>query len=401
MLHLDHRDVERVQNRAFYLSKDPARNSAHDTVRNWFDAEDEEERILLATLAAFPRLHDVHAKSATPASLAICYVGHLLRTIRDEGGDYFGLADIEKMVDALAARFGVTALHEQLDDLFVGSDATLSETRWIKAVTELRALSRLHELGKLDSLGWPPPALGTSNTPPFDCRVASSGGPIPCDIKPASGSGFNLVRDALRPIVEAWSTKYHLGSVEYFIHYTGTVTQQALGPAIRQTAGMQQFANTLDGYSTLPLAAIPLVLDNTHFEVTLASPGSQHISGGMQPSSALVDSLLPTLTKHIQQKMKGAFANGNIPFLLCYVRLPGSGGGDLKAAHLYRDWFAAASMQAANLGAHSSLWLGVLLLDYVTGWPRSTCYFRQTAAWPAGATPVNLASALASQLELI
>jgi hypothetical protein len=400
LMHLDHRDTERVRIRAFFFSENPSRASKNDPLRNWFDAEREEEGELLAVLAGYPHLFGVFSAAKPPPSLATCYVGYLLRAKRDEDVD-FGLADVEAMLDVLIRRFGAPALYEQLDDLFVSSDATLSETRWVKAVTELHALARLQTLGKLDSLGWPPPSPGTSNTPPFDCRVDCPGGPIACDIKPASGSGFALVRDTLAPIVTAWASTHVLGPVEFFIHYTGTVTQQVLGPAVRQVTDIAQFATALNRHSTPPAAPIALKLGTTNFDITVAFPGSQYVSGGMQPASTLVSSLLPTLLNHIGQKTKGAVANGNVPFLLCYVRLPGSGGGDLKAAHLFRDWFAAASALGASLGAGNSLWLGVLLLDYLTGSPNSTCYLRPPAAWPSTVTPISLAAALSSTLELI
>lgn len=401
MRHLDDRDTDRVRTRAYFLSRGHSRKSAADHLRNWFDAENEEERILLSVLDNFPCLYGVFTSLPEPPSLSVCYIGDLLRTIRDEGFDYYGLTDVENMADILISRFGATALYEQLNDFFVDSDAALSKARWFKAVTEISALSHLHNLGALASLGWPPPSAGSSNTPPFDCRIKSSGGAIPCDVKPASGSGFKLVRDKLGPVIQNWSLTNNLSGIDFFIRYRGSVAQQLLGPVLRQTTSVQQFESTLNRHTIPPAVPIQSTIGGTHFDIIVTGSGSSNVSSGFQPASALIKAMLPTLVKHVKKKGGSAAAAGHTPFLLCYVRLSGIGGGDLKPAHLYHDWFRAASVKGADLGAGNSLWLGVLLLDYVTGTPRSICYLRSAGSWPPGVTPTNLATALSSQLKLI
>jgi hypothetical protein len=230
MIHLDNRDTDRVRTRAYFLSKDHSRNSATDHLRNWFDAENEEERVLLSVLAKYPCLYGVFSALPVLPSLSVCYIGNWLRTIRDEGTDDYGLTDVEHMADILIRRFGSPSLYEQIGDLFVGSDATRSEARWFKAMTEISALSHLHNVGALASLRWPAPSAGSSNTPPFDCRVNTPAGAIPCDVKSASGSGFKLVRDALWPIIQNWASTNNLIGIDFSIHYRGSVTQQSLGP---------------------------------------------------------------------------------------------------------------------------------------------------------------------------
>jgi len=400
MLHLDERDTERIRVRAYFLSEDSSRASRHDAVKNWTDAELLEQGILLQLLNVYPTLQGIFSARLTPADLSICYVGDLLRATRDAGVE-FGLAELDNILSSLVARFGMQPLYEQLDDLFLDSDRILSENRWLKATTEIHALAFLENHRALASLGWPPPTAGTSNTPPFDCRVDHRGTPIPCDIKPASNSGLRLVTDALRPIAQSWATKYGLQNVDIEVRYSGTVAQQNMGPALRNTGVVAQFEQALDQFSSVPQTPLAVNLGGTRFDVTIVAGASVFSSTGTQSPAAVVAALVPTLERHIRQKANAATANGNAPFLLCYVRLPSSGASDIKSRHYFRQWFASASANAPNLGAAASLWLGVLFLDFTTGSPDAIGYFRPSATWLNGATPASLAQATASQFDPI
>lgn len=319
----------------------------------------------------------------------VAYIGILLRSFESDHFD-FGLSEVDAALATLLARFTPDDLREQVQDLF-WSDPTLSQARWDKASTELYAFTHFERRGLLYSLGWP---AGYSDTPPFDFRTCVSGQIILCDAKPASGNGFDLVRQSIEKIVKDWAESRGLSAVQVSVDYRGTMTQQAVGPALREGHVLAQFAADLDRHADIPVAPLNLTLDRSRIEVTLALDKSRRVSGGVQGIDPLIASLAATVTKHVAQKAKLSSANGSLPFILVYVHLQGTGGGDIKSKHILPRVLAEVSSAQIDPDI-DSLWLGGVILDYrQTGEPSVVCCLRNRAAWPNNLKPCEFANSV-------
>lgn len=317
----------------------------------------------------------------------VAYIGTLLRSFESEQFD-FGLSEVDAALATLLARFTVDQLREQVKDLFC-SDPALSQERWDTASTELYAFAHFERCGLLYSLGWP---AGYGTTPPFDFRTCVSGQIVLCDAKPASGNGLGLVRDSIEKIVKEWAESLGLSKVQVFVDYRGTMTQQVVGPALRQGHALAQFSADLDRHADIPAAPLKLTLDGSRIEVTLVSDQSQRVSGGAQSVDALVASLVPTVRKHVAQKAKLSSANGSVPFILVYVHLQGTGAGDVKSKQILPR--VLAEVDSAEVDPIiDSLWLGAVILDHrQAGAPGVLCCLRERAAWPKDLTSVEFAN---------
>jgi hypothetical protein len=324
----------------------------------------------------------------------------MLRSLCEEQVD-FGLADLDSILATLLTRYSIDDLSEQIKDLFCDSDSILSQSRWEKGLTELYAFFHFHRCGTLHSLGWPP---GYGETPPFDFRVCVSSELVPCDAKPASGSAYFLVHNSVEKIVRCWRDSRGLSSAEIFLSYHGTLSQQTIGPALREGSALANFTAELSEYVEIPRLPLAFNLGGVAFKVTLAPTGSHHIGGGIQGSDALVASLIPTLEKHVAHKAKLASVESLTPFALVYVQLPGTGGSDVKAKHTLHKVVTEVSNSAASLGNNAdSLWLGVVVLDLraeITS-PQVSCYLRTHATWPERFTPEDFARCSCGTLVLV
>jgi hypothetical protein len=315
------------------------------------------------------------------------YIGVLLRSFESDQFD-FGLSEVDVDLATLLVRFTVSDLREQVEDLFC-SDPTLSQARWEKASTELYAFAHFERCGLLYSLGWP---AGYSDTPPFDFRTRVSGQIVLCDAKPASGNGLDLVRQAIEKIVQEWTEKRGFAAVQVCLDYRGTITQQLVGPALRQGQALEQFAVDLNRHADIPEVPLHLILNRSRLEVKLAVDQSLRISGGIQGVDALIASLVPTVRKHVVQKARLSSANGSVPFILVYVHLQGTGAGDVKSKHILPKVFAEID-NAQVAPDVDLLWLGGVILDHRrNGTPSVTCCLRNRAAWPDGLTPAQFAN---------
>jgi hypothetical protein len=306
----------------------------------------------------------------------------------------FGLSEVDVALATLLARFTVSDLREQVEDLFC-SDPTLSQARWEKASTELYAFAHFERCGLLYSLGWP---AGYSDTPPFDFRTRVSGQIVLCDAKPASGNGFDLVRQAIEKVVKEWTENRGLATVQVCLDYRGTITQQVVGPVLRQGQALAQFAADLNRHAGIPEAPLHLTLDRSRIEVKLVVDQSLRASGGIQGVDPLIASLVPTVRKHVVQKAKLSSANGSVPFILVYVHLQGTGAGDVKSKHILPKVFAEIDCAQVDPDA-DSLWLGCIILDHrCADTPSVMCCLRKRAPWPEGLTPLQFASCAGGSL---
>jgi len=392
MKHLDERDIDRIRVRAYFHSIEPCRATECDELCNWLDAEREEQEVLLCILRRFPTLFGVFRRASEP-DLSICYVGVLLRAIRDVEDD-FGLSDVETRLTTLTQRWPISQL-ENIERLFADNNGKVgSEADWFSVLTELYGISHLDGLGRIHSLGFPPRSPQNRN-PAFDCEISCPGLPILCDIKPASGSGFALVRDELRVVIADWAMQHGLGSVDFFTQSQGTISQPSLGPQIRHSGGVAAFEFALSGHTTVPGSPLPLALGTTSFDVTLVPAATVVSSSGVQSVSARIQSLVPMLLKQIRNKADAA-QRSQRQFILCHVRLPSSGNSDLRDSQQFHDWFAGATSQISPTEPAHTLWLGALVLDFTMGSPNSMCHLRRSATWPAGVTPASLAGMLSS-----
>ncbi len=345
-----------------------------------------------SVLSQFPAL--AACSESVQYERKLAYISELLRLFESDQID-FGLSEVDAALETLLTRFTVDDLREQIQDLFC-SDSNLSQAKWEKALTELYAFAHFEHRGLLYSLGWPP---GYSSTPPFDFRAWVAGEIVLCDAKPASGNALYVVRHAIEEIIDQWAARHALTGVQAFVNYRGTMTQQIVGPALRQGSAIAQFAADLDTYDDIPATPLKLTLGRSRIEVTLAAGHSRQVSGGTQSVDALVTSLVPTVTKHVIQKAKLSSANGSRPFVLVYVHLPGSGASDVKSRFILPRVFAEVDRAQQLDRDVDSLWLGAVILDHRhAGAPTLTCGLRKRATWPRDLTPLAFANAAGGTL---
>ncbi|HEY3779936.1 MAG TPA: hypothetical protein VGL56_02555 [Fimbriimonadaceae bacterium] len=203
---------------------------------------------------------------------------------------------------------------------------------WEKALTESLGLSELQSLGRLGKIGFPPAA---GNTPPFEGTIKVSGGclgfpghDIPFDVKPAYGSGVEMVRDLVEEEVAGWASQ--IGPIpDCVFRSTGPATQgNPSGLAAQVQAAL---ANLLPG-STYP-HSFELTIGASTFSVDLVQPGPLQVHTSwfsLDDKDAAVDA---GLRGHLRKKSRQAL-NLNKSFLLLYVRPNGRGNADLKQSQI-------------------------------------------------------------------
>jgi hypothetical protein len=285
----------------------------------------------------------------------VAYIGVLLSLFENDQFD-FGLSEVDIALATLLARFTVSDLREQVEDLFC-SDPTLSQARWEKASTELYAFAHFERCGLLYSLGWP---AGYSDTPPFDFRTRVSGQIVLCDAKPASGNGLALVRQAIEKIVKEWTENRGLAALQACLDYRGTITQQVVGPVLRQGQVLAQFAADLNRHARIPEAPLHLTLDLSRIEVKLTVDQSLRASGGIQGVDPLIASLVPTVGKHAVRKAKLSSANGSVPFLcICTCKEPGQATSSPSTSCrkcLQKSTALRTTLMSIHFGSAASFW---------------------------------------------
>jgi hypothetical protein len=338
----------------------------------------------------FPYLYQCWQEAGSPV-LQNTFVGELLADLRDNLME-FGLVGIEAALASLLRRFNPADLSEQVRDLF--AEGSRSQSRWEKSWTELTALAYINDRGLLCSLGWP---ATHCDTPPFDCRICIADHLIPCDVKSAIGSAFSQVWGAVDSVIQQWATENGLANPPFTLRYRGTLAQEVVGPAIRET--VRDFSTELANVKSIPSEPLKLNLGSVRCEVFIGPSASNTSSGGIQGSDALATSLAPTYISHVSQKAKTAKEQSRSPFLLMYVQTPGSGMSDLKTASVFKSAITSAGSVAAALDHNASdLWLGSILLDLRQSVPRVVCCLREDASWPNGVVPKIVAERFGAEL---
>lgn len=387
-LELTDLELDRIRTRAFYLSLDETRADRHDADKNWADAVAAEEAHFLSLLDATPRLAGLVKKHAP--DLRRAHVGRLMRQLRDEP-PVPELGAVEQALEGLSARFSDKDLHAIHEDLVVDADAMQSEARWDRAVTDLYAFDALQRHKCLGSLGWPG-AKDEKTLPPFDCSIMLNGITVPCDVKPAFGSGFRQVRDAVLPRVAAWANERGLEDVQTLLSYRGSVVSNGTS----SEAELSRLDEQLQLMTEAPSNWVNLRLGGSQFDVIVARPSPPSMF--LAPVPPLVSAQLPSFKKHVEAKSKASAAHGGAPFLLGYVMLPGG----TASPGLFDDLAKKTASGAMHLG-HSAgaLWLGAILFDYQSDQPAISLHVRPAADWPAQLSYRTLASALGASISIL
>lgn len=381
-------ELDRIRMRAYYLSQDEARPDRHDADKNWSDAVAAEDAHFLSLLDASPHLKAIVVRRAPDLTRA--YVGKLMRQLRDEQPAP-ELAAVELGLESLSARFNDTELKAIQDDLVVDTDEIQSESRWDRAVTDLYAFAALQRHKCLGSLAWPV-VKDAKAPPPFDCSIALNGVTFPCDVKPAFGSGFERVREAVLPRVMAWADERGLEDVQVLLSYRGSVAASGNSTEVELANLDQQLQLMTEAPSNL----VGFRLGSTQFDVVVARPSPPSMF--LAPVPPLVSAQLPTFKKQVEAKAKASSQNGGAPFLLGYVMLP---GGTVSPG-LFDDLAKKTSSGAMHLGHNAgSLWLGAILFDYQSETPAISLHVRPAADWPVQLSYRALANALGATISIL
>jgi hypothetical protein len=118
-------------------------------------------------------------------SLFRAWLGFLVQQFFEDGIE-FEMAQVNKSLERLLARFEVGALQDPLGALFGSRKKNQRKNASRKANTELYALAECERMGVLAGLGWPP---GFGDTPPFDLQLGAANAVILVDVKDANGDG--------------------------------------------------------------------------------------------------------------------------------------------------------------------------------------------------------------------
>lgn len=351
------------------------------------------------TLAKFTHLYHAYQTLAQPPILQDCYISHYLGWLRDDGYDNC-LSMLDAVLGRLFVRFTPADLADQVSCLFHRDLSELGQTRWEQGYTELLGILHAEVTAGIHSLGWPP---GYSHLAPFDFvlslkRLGTAINTLPCDVKPACGSGYSHVKAMLDPYVEAWRNKNGLPAYMIHLRYTGTLTREVVGPLLRDPNLVASFQSELDTFSDYPNRPIVIQYSaQVSIAVTVGLLGGRGVGGGIQCADPVGASLAKAIEGHVTQKGRIATQHG-VPFLLWYIRPYGYGGSDIKQDSLWR----AINVVQNNLstqGTPSSEWLGILFLDWGAvhnplNPPSITAFVRPGAGWPTSLNPDSLCALL-------
>jgi hypothetical protein len=199
------------------------------------------------------------------------------------------------------------------------------------------------------------------------------------DVHARQSSWLNTL---LQPIVDDWAASSGLNAVLVLAksdtknsddyHAFADILKRELKKAL---ASVRSLPTTLElNYGTASFIATV----EPHDGVT-----SHSGVAGVTPHAKTIE---PTLRSHIGDKGDQARKHGSVPFLIAYVRLPGTAGGDISEHSLQN---ALRNIDQSALVPHPDLWLGTLLFDWArdAATPHREGFLRPDAAWPAGLTP--------------
>ncbi len=266
-------------------------------------------------------------------------------------------------------------LNEQIQSLF-GS----KYSDWLKAYTELLALSVFENEGVLSSVGWPE-GLRTK-TPPFEGLLKFDEIEIAFDVKNAANSGLYLLEELFRPIVEKWRGKNKIDPVQIEPNFEGPVQQKLIDPNVHILK--KNFSEMLNSYQAIPEESIKLEIDfvndvgkghKAKVEICIRPfCGIRHIGGIDSPESNAIF-VRKVMLKHVDKKMKSAEKYGQKPFFLVYTMPFGNPDSDINP---YNTATALRDMECDEAVKLSRpLWLGVIHLNWCSGSLVKKCYLRK------------------------
>lgn len=273
-------------------------------------------------------------------------------------------------------------------DLTANDEPLLGEALWDASAAELLALDHLSTKGLLQSLG----GLAGPRAPSlFQACLGQKKVVVGVDIKPAIGSGFNLLRAQIAEAVQQLGQR--LGQeLECATIYRGRVAAPAQPPK----EGLASFVAALESLASRPAGALSLRIGPAQFEVLIAERGAEG------PAS-LVSQSLPAFKKQLEARSKEAERAADSPaaFLLANVILPAADHEtDEPATRLLEAAARRASAGAAHLAnSAGALWLGLLQLDLRGPEMRNTLLVRPAANWPMPSR--ELATLLEASLSVL
>ena len=264
---------------------------------------------------------------------------------------------------------------------------------WEKALTESLGLSELQALGCLDSIGFPPSA---GNTPPFEGTIKVKGGclgfpsqVIPFDVKPAFGSGEEMVRFLVEDEVRSWALGLGQSVPDCVFHTSGPVLQRNPNGIGLQ---VQSFLAHLPAAPVYP-KSFSLTVGLASICVVLEQSQSLQVDTSSFALTEKDAAVAGFLRGHLSKKAEHA-SRLNKPFLLIYVKPNGRGLADLKQSQV--EDFTHPDVTGSHRQSRpepnivgSDLWLGTLFLDFCqgsNGRPKRQGWFRECAKWPTKLT---------------
>ena len=343
----------------------------------------------------FPSLYRAWRKYGSP-DLEETWLGFLVQQFFEDGIE-FEMAQVNKSLERLLARFEVEALQDPLGALFGSRKKNQRENAFRKANTELYALAECERMGVLAGLGWP---RGFGDTPPFDLQLGAANAVMPVDVKDANGDGLRVMETALERIVRPWAEANGIPPYRITLRYLGVMSQRSIGDNLRQKGTFAGFGEWLAAHATMPSGGFRLKVDETSLLVRIIPAKSALApSGGIQPRNPLARVLAATFADHVQDKSKHA---QRTPFLLLYVQLSGYGASDIKTTGTFHAATLRVSEEAKALEHDAyDFWLGSIFVHPKGTTMERYCCLRPVAAWPHGLTPEELSRRLEGALTLV
>lgn len=312
------------------------------------------------------------------------YVSRLVENSNDDNKEKcfvpWSVHDVERCLDYLWERgLSEDDLAEQIEALF-----TKNEVDWNRARTELLAYCFLEKKDCLAQVGH----LGQPGHFRFDGLLFVSQNKkskIAFDVKPAYGSGLQLLRQLLYDELVEWaSANSIIPRPDIEINFQDIITQETVRKASDE-GFLADFRSMLDGYSSIPTEPIRLRLSNGHVDIDVCRHTEATVDVGVTGVERKNKKVARTLAKHVETK-----ARNQEPFVIIYINPFGYGGSDVNSESF-------ASLMKHTRGheiAGVEWWLGSILVTFSANIGTSTFFERINANWPAGSSGRTLASSL-------
>lgn len=306
------------------------------------------------------------------------------------------VAALDAALGSVRARW--SELTELKNDLFEPS--TQPDNKWEKALCEMLAFAQLNKCGVLGQLNYFGNQTPDSSSAPLEgTLLIPNRGELPTlafDVKSASGSGEEMLREAIQNAIDTRSDAAAIERFEVQLTLTGMANQKSANPG--QLRSLDALVDAQWPRGTEPPQFPVTVSINGVGDVEIRASSDEIVVHERITASIDLDSACQQVVlDHATGKHKLLKPEDRL--MLVYVKAPGRGMGDFRETH-----YLAAVCPGEVGGRHVSVahqdldrWLGVLLIDFTQpgfGGPRVSVFTRAIASWPTGLDEKQLLAAL-------